>query len=188
MAKAMVTPKEFMNRPTIPAMNATGRNTAMSERVMAMTASPTSLVPSIAASRADIFFSSMYRKMISSTITASSMTIPTARVRARRVITFKVKPIHSIAANVAMRALGMATAAMIVGRSLPRKSHTIPAARNEPRIKCSCTAWTAARMNSDWSRTISIFQPGGSCELSSAIRSFKRSTTAMVLVPDCFRT
>ncbi len=36
-------------------------------------------------------------------------------------MTFRVKPIHSIAAKVAMSALGMATAAMMVGRSLPQE-------------------------------------------------------------------
>ncbi len=91
MAMAMVTPNECMNRPTMPAMNATGRNTAMSESDVARTARPTSFVPSTAASAGGIFFSSMKRKMFSRTTTASSMTMPTASVRASSVMTFRVK-------------------------------------------------------------------------------------------------
>ena len=36
---AIVSPNEFMKRPTMPPMNATGRNTATSESVVAVTAS-----------------------------------------------------------------------------------------------------------------------------------------------------
>ena len=89
MAKAIVTPNEFMNRPTMPPMKATGRKTAISDRLVASTARPTSLVPSTAASRGLIFFSSMKRKMFSSTTTASSITMPTASVSASSVMTFE---------------------------------------------------------------------------------------------------
>ena len=58
---AMVRPKEFMNRPTMPPMNATGRNTATSDRVVASTASPISRVPSSAACIGGSPFSSISR-------------------------------------------------------------------------------------------------------------------------------
>ena len=45
MANAEVKPNELMNRPTIPPMKPTGRNTASSDNVVAITASPISLVP-----------------------------------------------------------------------------------------------------------------------------------------------
>ena len=45
IAKADVKPNELMNRPTIPPMNPTGRNTASSESVVAITARPISSVP-----------------------------------------------------------------------------------------------------------------------------------------------
>ena len=45
MAMAIVTPNEFMNRPTMPAMNATGRKTAISESDVARTAMPDFLRP-----------------------------------------------------------------------------------------------------------------------------------------------
>ena len=61
MANAEVKPKELMNRPTIPPMNPTGRNTASSDIVVAITARPISFVPLIAASNGGMFFSSINR-------------------------------------------------------------------------------------------------------------------------------
>ena len=156
IANAIVTPNEFMNRPTMPPMRATGRKTATSESDVARTARPISRVPSTAACIGGRFFSSMKRKMFSSTMTASSMTMPTTRVRARSVMTFSVKPAHCIAANVAMSELGIARAEMSVGRKRRRKNQTTAAAKSAPRTRCSFTASTAATTYSDWSRTTSM--------------------------------
>ena len=77
-------------------------------KCVAMTARPISRVPSMAASTAAMSFSSMKRKMFSSTIMASSITMPTIRVSASMVIWFSVKPIAAIRANVEMMDVGMA--------------------------------------------------------------------------------
>src|ERR1035438_10096877 len=61
MAKAEVKPKELRKRPTMPPIKPTGRNTASRLKVVAMTASPISLVPLIVASNGGIFFSSIKR-------------------------------------------------------------------------------------------------------------------------------
>ena len=61
MAKADVKPNELMNRPTMPPMKPTGRKTASSERVVAMTARPISLVAWMAAWNGGMSFSSMKR-------------------------------------------------------------------------------------------------------------------------------
>ncbi len=61
MANAEVKPNELMKRPTMPPMKPTGRNTASSDRVVAITARPISLVPWMAASNGGMFFSSMKR-------------------------------------------------------------------------------------------------------------------------------
>jgi hypothetical protein len=61
MAKAAVKPNELMKRPTMPPMKPTGRKTASSEIVVAMTANPISRVPSMAASNGPMPFSSMKR-------------------------------------------------------------------------------------------------------------------------------
>ena len=49
IANAEVKPNEDMKRPTMPAMKPTGKNTASSDSVVAVTAMPISFVPSIAA-------------------------------------------------------------------------------------------------------------------------------------------
>ena len=67
-----------------------------------------------------------------------------------------VKPIAYMSANVEMIDVGIAIAAMSVERRLPRKRSTTSAARIRPRMRCSCTVSTAASMNCDLSRTISI--------------------------------
>ena len=61
MANDEVKPNELMKRPTMPPMKPTGRNTASSEKVVAMTARPISLVPWMAAWNGGMFFSSMKR-------------------------------------------------------------------------------------------------------------------------------
>ena len=49
MANAIVRPKPARKRPTMPDMNATGTNTAISDSVVASTARPMSLVAATAA-------------------------------------------------------------------------------------------------------------------------------------------
>ena len=49
IAQLMVTPNEFIKRPTMPLINATGKKTATKLKVVAKTANPISRVPSIAA-------------------------------------------------------------------------------------------------------------------------------------------
>ena len=60
-ANAIVRPKLLMKRPTMPAMKPTGAKMATSDRVVAITASPISRVPSTAACIGDMPFSSMNR-------------------------------------------------------------------------------------------------------------------------------
>ncbi len=61
IANAIVRPKLYRNLPTIPLMNATGRNTAISDSVVASTARPISFVAWIAAGNGFMRFSSMKR-------------------------------------------------------------------------------------------------------------------------------
>ena len=92
--------------------------------------------------------------MFSSTTIASSMTMPTESVSASMVSMLSVKPMYQMRAKVAMIDVGMATAAMIVERRLPRNSRTTPAASSEPTIRCSSTAAIDASMNCASSRTM----------------------------------
>ncbi len=118
IANAIVRPKLFRKRPTMPLMKATGRNTAMRDSVVASTARPMSRVASAAATNGFCLFSSMKRTMFSSTTIASSMTMPTASARARSVMMLSVKPIAHIRPNVPMIETGMASAAMSVLRAV----------------------------------------------------------------------
>ena len=116
-------------------MKPTGRKTASSDKVVAITARPISLVPWMAAWKGGMFFSSMKRKMISSTMMASSITMPTMRVSASMVIWFSVKPNAAMSAKVEMIEVGMAMAAMSVVRMFARKRKMMMAAKKLPSIR-----------------------------------------------------
>ena len=85
----------------------------------------------------------------SRTTTASSMTIPTASVSASSVDDVERESMYAIAANVAISELGIATAAMRVGRNFFRNSQTIPAAKIDPRTRMFLHGSSAAITNSD---------------------------------------
>ena len=88
--KATVAPKLLKNRPMRPPMNTTGMKITSSDRVVADTASAISLVADEAASRAETPSSSMCRKMFSLITTASSITMPIARISASIVMLLSV--------------------------------------------------------------------------------------------------
>ena len=125
-------------------MNAIGRKMTTSESVVAITASATSRVPWIAASNGVQFFSSMYRKMFSSTTIASSMTMPTASVMPSSVMLFSVNPISRISVNEEMIDAGIASAAMMTARMFRMKNITTIAAKKLPKIRCSSSDSTEA--------------------------------------------
>ena len=81
MAADMTTANSRKNRPTIPAMNKMGTNTAISDRLMETTVKPISRAPSIAACMA-VLPRSMWRITFSSTTMASSTTKPAETVSA----------------------------------------------------------------------------------------------------------
>ncbi len=152
IAAVMVAPKDDKKRPMIPPMNTTGRKTAQSDRVVASTARPMSLLAASVASRLPIFRSSMKRTTFSRMTIASSITIPTASVNASKVIMLSVRPKAPSTPKVAMIETGMAKAAMKVVRKLRRKSSTTSTAQSAPSTKCSWTACTEARGKTDSSR------------------------------------
>ncbi len=169
-------------------MNAMGRKIMTSESVVAMTARPISRVASTAALVRSFPFSSMNRKIFSSTMMASSITIPTASVSASSVILFREKSIPRINVNVAMIEAGMATAAMTTARQLRMNSQTMPLARMLPRIRCSSSECTEALMKSEMSCTTRSCTPGGTCARNSSILPLTSSATFTVFTPDCRST
>ena len=124
-------------------MNETGTKITTRLNVVAMTASPISAVAARAASNGRIFFSSMKRKMFSSTTMASSMTMPTISTSASIVTLLSVKFSAFIMPNEAITEVGMATAAMTIARQLRMNSSTTRQARMLPRMRwllISCSA------------------------------------------------
>ncbi len=188
MANAMVRPKLRRKRPAMPGMNDTGMNTAISESVVARTGRPISRVASTAAGKGLTPFSSMKRTMFSSTTMASSMTMPTASASASSVRKLRVKPATHIIPKVPMMEMGIASAAMIVLRTLPRKSSTTSAASSAPTTRCSLTAPMPVRITAELSRTTSSLVPSGSERSTSARCAFTASTTLTVFLPDCLTT
>ena len=151
IAKLTVSPKLRQNRPTRPPMNATGKKIAIRETVVATTGRTISLAPVTAASQGERFSSSMCRKMFSSTMIASSITMPVDTDSPSIVTLFSVNPAHRMAKNVAMIEVGMETAAIRAGRQFrqPRKTHTIRLARRAPRTRWCCTSPSARLMKRD---------------------------------------
>jgi hypothetical protein len=88
-------------------MKATGKIAI--RRTVPTTASTISFDPVIAASQGERFSSSMCRKMFSSTMIASSITMPVDTDSPSIVMLFSVNPAHRMAKNVAMIEVGMET-------------------------------------------------------------------------------
>ncbi len=118
-------------------MNDTGMKITTRHSVVASTGSAISAVASRAASNAFIPFSSMKRKMFSSTTMASSMTMPTMSTRASIVTVLSVKPSAAIRPKVETTDAGMATAAMTVARQSRMKAKTTRHARMLPSTRCT---------------------------------------------------
>jgi hypothetical protein len=90
--------------------------------------------------------------MFSSTTMASSITIPTARVSASRVMLLSVKSMTLSRVKVAMIEVGMARDAMMTERTLRMKRNTIREASTLPKKRCSSSDAMEALMKTDWSR------------------------------------
>ena len=125
-------------------MKETGTKMTTSDSVVAMTARPMSAVAARAASNGRIRFSSMKRKMFSSTTMASSITTPTMSTSASMVTLFSVKSRMRIIANVETTEAGMATAAIAVEAQLRMKARTTRDARMAPRTRWTLISWSAA--------------------------------------------
>ena len=113
-------------------MNETGMKMITSESVVASTASPISRVASRAASSGRMPFSSMNRKMFSSTTIASSITTPTISTRASIVTLLSVKLSAHIIPKVDTTDAGIATAAIKVVRQFRMNASTTRHARPLP--------------------------------------------------------
>ncbi len=189
-AAATVTPNSPRNEPTRPSTKITGRKTTAMERVAAVAAKAIWRVPFEAASKG-ASPASRCRSMFSSTTMASSITTPTARARASRVMMLRVAPKIHITPKLAMMESGMAVATMSVGRVRRRKTKTTRVARKAPKTSANWVSATESRM--DWEKSMmpsqsAISMPAGANFFSSSTRSRTSVAIATVFAWDCFRT
>lgn len=95
-------------------MKASGKNTAVSTRVMPTIAPPTCVIAFIDASRGDRPSSAIRRSTFSTTTIASSTRMPIASTIANMLIMFTEKPSSFITANVPSRHTGTTIAGIRV--------------------------------------------------------------------------
>ena len=122
--KEIVSAKSLNKNPAIPGTNRMGKNTTSVVKVETTTGTATSLAPKIEA----VFRSepsSRNRNMFSNTTTASSTTIPTARVKPDKEMILRLKSAKSITMNVVMMETGIDIAIMRAERPLRKKARSI---------------------------------------------------------------
>ena len=172
-ASAMVSAWSRNSCPAMPSTNTSGRNTAITVRVDATTAMPTSRVPAMAASMMPSPRSRALA-MLSSTTIESSTTRPVASASPPSDITLRLSPSWSMKKNVATIETGSDTPTTKVLQPLRRNRKMIRIASVPPSTASVRTSEIAARMNRAWSSTTSRRTPGG----SSLRRRCRRSSTA----------
>ena len=91
--------------------------------------------------------------MFSRTTIASSMSMPMARDRPIRVMTFRVKPKSLITVKAAITEMGRVRPVITVERQEFRKTKTMSTVRMPPMIMVRFTSWMESRMKCESSRT-----------------------------------
>ena len=141
IARAM-SPKSW---PASPSTKSTGRNTATLVSVLARIAPQTSVVPRTAAVRG----SSprlQWTKMFSSTTTALSISMPTAKAMPARLITLSVRLKAASARNVPITLTGIDIATISVERMFRRNNRSVPSVSSPPTKMLSLTRPIAESM------------------------------------------
>ena len=178
-ATTMVKPNSWKNLPITPSMKPMGKNTATIEKVVASTAKPISLVPSMDAVNAFLPICT-WRTMFSRTTIASSISKPMHSDKAMRVIMLMVKPNKLMNKKVPITAMGKASPVMMVERQEFKNKNTINTVSKAPSMRVFCTLLTATRIGREPSNIGSRRTPGGNCLRMVSKVSVKPSTTSMV--------
>ena len=120
MAAETVIPNGLKNCPITPPIKPMGKKTATAVAVVAMTVKPISFVAEKAAWRG-LSPSSMWRMMFSTSMIASSITLPITKAKASNVIVSRLKPKIAMTINVANKDVGIAKAEIRVARQFHKK-------------------------------------------------------------------
>ena len=126
--------------------------------------------------------------MFSRTTMASSISKPTHKLSAIKVIMLMVKPNRFMNKNVPMIEIGKVSPVMTVERQEFKNKNTISTVNNAPSIRVRRTLSTATRIGRELSAISSRRTPGGSSAVSSVIALFNPSTTPMVFSSCAFCT
>ena len=141
--------------PVTPFTNTRGTNTTIVVRVEARIAVPTSSAPFREASSRDAPRDACER-MFSSTTTALSTTMPTARASAERLIRFTVQPLKNMNTEAATSEKGIVSEMTSDVRKLRRKKSVTSTTNSPPHATVRPTDWIDLPIESLVSNTTSI--------------------------------
>src|SRR6056297_1665119 len=165
------------NCPEIPGMNATGTNTDKRTSVVAAIGP---VISAIAADEACAGVSpgslAIFASTASTTMIASSTTIPIASTSASSDTVLRENPIPSITANVPTSATGIA-------RSDPRKMNTTITTSTKASISVCSTSVMLSLTKVELSDTVSCAMPGGNASAASASTALIASAASIALAP-----
>jgi hypothetical protein len=162
IATPIVTANSWSSRPTMPPMNSTGMNTAVSDAVIATIVNEISFDPSSAACIAGLPIS-MCRTTFSSITIASSTTKPTDSVSAISDRLSRLYPSMYIAVKVATMEPGSARLGIIVAEMLRRNRKMTRMTRATVNSSVNLTSRTESRIGPARSLRTSSMIEAGSC-------------------------
>ena len=173
-APARVNANSVNSTPVSPPWKPIGRYTAISVVVIATTGHASSRAPRIEASNG-VIPSSMCRWMFSSTMIASSTTMPIASTIASRVSRLMVKPISNIRNNAPISDSGMVTAGISTLRSEPRNRKITTITMISASTIVLMTSLIASWIASVLSYGMVALMPCGSCGTISPSQTLRTS-------------
>ena len=182
-----VTANSRNKRPTCPPMNSSGINTATSDRLIDNTVKPTSRAPSSAALKRSMP-ASMWRLVFSSTTIASSTTKPVATVSAIRLRLLSEKPSKYMTLKVPSSDTMVATAGMMVARTLRKNALTTSTTSTMDISSVSSISRSEERMEWVLSVATEILISDGNCACSSGSKARTPSTASITFAPGWRRT
>ncbi len=171
-----------------PDSMSTGTKTMQMHNVETKAGTAISCAPSRIARTSVLPLIPMLRWTFSISTVASSTRIPTARAKPPSVITLMVCPRSPRMVSEVRIESGIEMQTISVLRQLPRNSRIMSAVSNAAMLASRTTPCTAARTNSDWSKSWVIFKAGGRVACILGRRSLTPCTTANVDAPPCRNT
>ena len=183
----MVTANCWYNRPVMPAMVATGTNTATITSVVAITGAVTSFMAAVVACAAFMPFS-MFTCTASTTTMASSTTMPMASTRPSRLSTLMLKPSIGNSMKAPTSETGMASVGIRVARQSWMKRNTTRITSSSASPKVTTISSMPAVMGLVESNATACSMPSGYFLASPAMVSSTRAARSTALLPGAWYT